>query len=192
MERPRSKNFIALYIHEDAALGLVRAPTAKRVGFSQCGDVLWAAIDHGDAIQMTAIFRGQRADKRRAPAWIKTMIGVERAETTKASVDHPKFVVAIPCKLVDVDVAGDVNAARKITGVVLSRRLQLWRHRRHVAVLPDGVGAADRQSVVISGDAHRLSKCSEVSVEFAVIVADDDGFTRLISGNDQANSQLVK
>jgi hypothetical protein len=51
------------------------------------------------------------------------MLRVERAETTEAGVDDPKLVVAIPRKLMDVDVAGDVNAARQIAGVVLARRL---------------------------------------------------------------------
>jgi hypothetical protein len=72
------------------------------------------------------------------------MLGVERAETTEAGVDDPKLVVAIARQLVDVDVAGDMNPARQIAGVVLAHRLQLFRQRRHVAVLPDGVGAADR------------------------------------------------
>jgi hypothetical protein len=120
------------------------------------------------------------------------MICVERAETTEAGVDCPELVLVIPRQLVDIDVASDVNAARKVATIMLSRRLQLLRHRRHVAVLPNSVGAADSQPSMIGGDAHRLGECSEVSIERAVIVADDDGFARLISGNDQANSQLGK
>ena len=121
--KPAKQDFIALYVHQDAASGLVRSPTAGCVGFSQGGDVLGMTIDHGDAIEMTAVFRGQSADKRRAPARMKTMLGVERAKTTEAGVDDPKLVVAVPRKLVDVDVAGDMNAARQIAGVVLGRRL---------------------------------------------------------------------
>src|SRR4029077_17647083 len=142
--KPAEQDFIGFYVTQDAASGLVRAPTAGCVGFSQRGDVFRASIDHGDAIEMTTIFRGQSADKWRAPARMKTMLGVERAEATEAGVDDPKLVVAIPRKLVDVDVAGDMNAARQIAGVQLAHRLQLFRQRRHVAVLPDGVSAADR------------------------------------------------
>jgi hypothetical protein len=120
------------------------------------------------------------------------MLWVERAETTEAGVDHPKLVIAIPGKLVDVDVAGYMNPARQIAGVVLARRLELFRHRRHVAVLPDGVCAADRQPGRVGHDTHWLGECSEMSVEPAVVVADHDGLARLISGNDQAYPQLVE
>ena len=75
---------------------------------------------------------------------------------------------------------------------MLTRRFQLFRHRRHIAVLPDGISAADRQSVLIGDDAHRFRECSEVSIEFSVVVAHDDRFARLISRNDQADSELVK
>src|SRR4030095_9083239 len=183
---------IALYVHQDAAFRLVRSPTTGCVGFSQGGDVLGMAIDHGDAIEVTAVFRGYRADKRRPPARIKTMLRVERAEATEAGVDDPKVVVAIPRKLVDIDIAGDMNTARQIAGVVLARRLQLFRQRGHVAVLPDGVSATDRQPGMVGDDSHRLRECSEVSIEPAVIVADDNGFARLISRDDQADPQLVK
>ena len=64
------------------------------------------------------------------------MLCVERAETTEAGVDHPELAGAVPRQLVDVDVAGDMNAAWQIAGIVLAWRLELFRHRRHVAVLP--------------------------------------------------------
>ena len=41
-------------------------------------------------------------------------------------------------------------------------------------------------------DTHRLSKCSEVSVECAVVTSHDDRFTRLISGDDQTDPELLK
>src|SRR5215467_10406715 len=114
---PAKQDFISLYVHQDAAPGFVRAPARGCVGFAQRGDIFGAAIDYGQAVQMTAVFGGQCADKRRAPARIETMIGVERAETTETSVDNPKLVIAVACKLVDVDVTGDMNPARQITGV---------------------------------------------------------------------------
>src|SRR6185436_13435499 len=95
------QDFIALDIHQDAAFGFVFTPARERIGFSQCGDVLGTTIDDGETIQMTAVFRSQRADKSRAPARMETMLGVERAETTEAGVDQPELVVAVPRKLVD-------------------------------------------------------------------------------------------
>ena len=120
------------------------------------------------------------------------MLGVERAKTAEPSVDDPKLVVDISRELVDVDVAGDMNPPWKIAGVVLTRRFQLFRHRRHIAVFPDGIGAADRQSVLIGDDAHRFCECSEVSVERAVVVAHNYRFARLISRNDQADLKLLE
>src|SRR5262245_35818355 len=120
------------------------------------------------------------------------MLGVERAETTEAGVDDPKVVVAVPCKLVDIDVAGYMNAARQIASVVLPRRLELLRQRRHVAVLPDGIGAADCEPGRVGDDTHGLRECSKVSVEPSVIIADDDGLASLVGRNDQADPQLVK
>src|SRR5947207_8123466 len=92
------QDFIVIHIHQDPALGLVLTPAGERVGFAQCGDVLRATIDDGEAIKMTAVFRGQRTDKRRTPARMKTMLRVERAKTTEAGVDDPKLVVPIPRK----------------------------------------------------------------------------------------------
>ena len=41
-------------------------------------------------------------------------------------------------------------------------------------------------------DAHRLCERSEVSVECAVVVANDNGFARLVSRNDQADLKLLE
>ena len=120
------------------------------------------------------------------------MIGIERAETAEAGVDDPKLVVVIPSELVDVDVARDMNASRQIAGVVLARRLELFGQCRHVAILPDGVGAADCQAGMIGDDTHGFGECSEMSVEPAVIVSNDDGLTCLISGNDKADPESVE
>src|SRR5262245_63636361 len=108
------------------------------------------------------------------------MLRIQRAETTEAGVDDPEFVGAVPGKLVDVDVTGYVYAARQIACVVLARRLELFRQSRHVAILPDGVSAADCQPGCVGDDAHGLGECSAVSVESSVIVACKDGLSRLM------------
>src|SRR6476660_2771526 len=141
---------------------------------------------------MTAIFGSQCTNKRGSPARIETVIGVKGAKATEASVDYPQLIVAASRELVDVDVAGDMNPARQIAGVVLTRWVQLFRDRRHIAILPDGVSTTDRQPVLIGDDAHRLHECSEVSVERTVVVANDDGFARLVSRNDQADLKLLE
>src|SRR5262249_53343003 len=120
------------------------------------------------------------------------MLGVECTEATEPAVDDPKLVGAVPRKLVDVDVTGYVYAARQIACVVLARRFELFRQRRHVAILPDGVGAADRQPIRVGYDTHRLGGCSKGGVKPTVVVAGEDGLTRLIGGDDQADPQLVE
>src|ERR1051325_10025427 len=138
------QDVIALHIDQHAAPGLVRSPTAERVGFAQGSDVFRMPIDYGQAVEMTAVLGGQGADERRAPTGIETVLGVESAKTTEASVNHPQLVVDISRELMDVDIASDMNAARQIAGVVLAHRFELFRHRRHIAILPDGVSATDR------------------------------------------------
>ena len=113
----------------------------------------------------------------------ETMIGVERAETTETSVDDPKLVVATPSQFMDVDVTGDMNAARKIAGVVFARRLQLLRHRRHVAIVPDGVAAAYREAGIIGGNAHGFGERSEMGVQHIAIGADENDFPGLVGGD---------
>ncbi len=92
----------------------------------------------------------------------------------------------------DVDVAGDVDAARQIGGVVLAGRLQLAGHGGHVAVVPDGVGAADGQPGGVGGDAHRLVEGAEVGVDRVLVIADEDDLARLIGGNDKTDSKRVE
>ena len=92
----------------------------------------------------------------------------------------------------NVDVAGDVDTAGKIAPVVLALGLELLRHGGHVVVLPDGIGAADRQPVRVGGDAHRLGKRPEVGIQAAAIVADHDHLACLVRGDDQTDSELVE
>src|SRR5262249_60244367 len=117
---------------------------------------------------------------------------IARAGTTGAGVDDREFVGAVPGRVVDVDVTGYVYAARQIACVVLARRFELFRQRRHVAILPDGVGAADRQPIRVGYDTHRLGECSEGGREPALVGADDDGLTRLIRGDDQTDPQPIE
>ncbi len=94
----------------------------------------------------------------------------------------------------DVDVAGDVDAARQPGGVVLALRLQLAGHGGHVAVIPDSVGAADGQPRRVHGDAHRLVERPEVGVDRARlgVIADEDDLARLIGADDEADAGLLQ
>ena len=60
---------------------------------------------------MTAIFRGQGADKRRPPARHEAMLGIERTQATEAGVHQPEFMVARIRQFVNVDVAGDMDTS---------------------------------------------------------------------------------
>jgi hypothetical protein len=92
------------------------------------------------------------------------VITVQGAQTRKARVDDPQFVVVIIGHLVDIDVAGDVDAAREITSVVLARRFYLGRDRGHVAVVPNGVRATDGEPCVIGCDAHGSGERAKVRI----------------------------
>src|SRR5262245_27729609 len=85
-----------------------------------------------------------------------------------------------------------MNATREIAGVMFARRLQLLRYRWHVAIVPDGVGTTDSEAVVIRGDPHRFAEGVEVRVEGAAVLTDQNDFAGLISGDHEADLQLLK
>ena len=92
------------------------------------------------------------------------MLGIKRAKTAETGVDQPQFILCIPAKLVNIDVASDVDAARNVTCVMLAGRLQFLRHGRHVVVFPDGVAATDGQPGIIGGNTHRFGEGSEIAL----------------------------
>ncbi|MGH8525898.1 MAG: hypothetical protein ACREXY_17325, partial [Gammaproteobacteria bacterium] len=52
-------------------------------------------------------------------------------------------------QFVDIDVAGDVDAPGQIAAIVFPGRSDLLRHGRHVAVIPDRIGAPDGEPCAI-------------------------------------------
>jgi hypothetical protein len=102
------------------------------------------------------------------------VVGIERTETAKPGIHDPELILLVPGQLMNIDVAGDVDAPGKITTIVFTRRLQLLRHGGLVAVVPHRVGAANLQPQRIGGNPHGLGKAAEVGVEDALIVADQN------------------
>ncbi len=199
MDSPRSSTLFFVDVHQDAAIGLVDAPPGRRVGFAQRGDVARPPVDRRQPVQMTAVLGGERGDEMRAPARMKAVIDVQRAEAAEACVDQPQLIVVVPRHFVDVDVAGDMNAARQATGVVLAGRIEPGGDRRHVAVFPDGPGAADGQAVVADGDAHGFVEVTEMRVDGvacgrtageAVIAANENHLAGLVGRYHEADVQL--
>ena len=141
---------------------------------------------------MTAVFRRQRADKRRPPAGGEAVVGIQRTQAAEAGVDHPEFVVPVIGHFMNVDIARDMHAAGHIAGVMFARRVQFRGHRRHVAVVPHGVGAADGQAGAVGRNAHGFGKGAEVGVERAAVVAHHNDFARLIGGDEQTDVQAVE
>ena len=92
----------------------------------------------------------------------------------------------------NVDVSGDVDPPREIAGVMLPHRVQFGGHRRHIAVVPDGVGTADGQAGAVGGNAHGLGKGAEVGVESTAVVAHHDDFARLIGRDHETDVQAVE
>jgi hypothetical protein len=115
------------------------------------------------------------------------MIGIERTETAKAGIHDPKLILLVPGQFVNIDVAGDVDAPGKITAIVFTRRLQLLRHGRLVAVVPHRVGAANRQPQRIGSNPHGLGKAAEMGVDDALVVADQNNLAGLVGGDDQTD-----
>src|SRR4051812_17522726 len=100
--------------HQAAAARFGLAPPVTGVGVTKCGRVARLAVDERDAIEMTAVFSGKRADERRSPARDEAVVWAERAQAREARVDEPQLVriLTSPADFVDADVAGDVAGAR--------------------------------------------------------------------------------
>ncbi len=141
---------------------------------------------------MTAVFRRQRADKGGPPAGGEAVVGIQRTQAAEAGVDHPQFVVPVIGHFMNVDIARDMNTAGEIAGVMCTRRVQFRGHRRHVAVVPHGVGAADGQAGAVSRNAHGFGKGAEVGVEGAAVVAHHNDFARLVGRDHETDVQAVK
>ena len=141
---------------------------------------------------MAAVFRRQGADKGRAPAGREAVLRVQCAQAAKAGVDDPERVATVVGQLMDVNVAGDVEAPGEITGVMRAHRLEFVRHGGHIVVIPHRVAAPNGEAARVSGKAHGLGKGSEMRVEDAVVVPRHNDFARLVGGDHQADAQLGK
>jgi hypothetical protein len=84
------------------------------------------------------------------------------------------------------------TAAGQVAGIRCARGLQLRRDSRQIAVVPDGVAAANSQPVRIHRNPHRFGKGAKVRVERAAVVAYEDDFARLVGGDDEAELELRK
>ena len=76
----------------------------------------------------------------------------------------------IPLKT-NVDVAGDVDTAREVAGIVLTVWLQFLGDGRHVTEIPDGLRATDGEAIALYSDAHRFLERPKVGVDHPVVVA---------------------
>ena len=123
---------------------------------------------------------------------------IECAETTKARVDQPEFIFGVVGHFVDVDVAGDMDCPWQVTGVVFARRLQLTRHRRHIAQIAHALLPPDREARPGGTPMHRhphgLIKVAKVGVKALglLVITHQDHLARLIGRDDQADPRLVK
>ncbi len=179
-------------IHHDAAAGLLRPPGAGRVGLAQCRHVPRTAVNHAQAVEVTAVGRLQRGHERRPPTRREACRAVERAQAREPRVDHPQFLAGAPGHLVDLDVAGDVAGAGQKAGVMAAGRLELGRDGRDVHVLPDLDRRADRQPIVEQCQSHRCLKGAEVGIEVFPLVADHHQLARLVGGDQERGAQASK
>src|SRR5205823_3653833 len=81
--QPVHQYLTARYLHEDAAILLVRAPTGGTIGPAQSGDIAWLPVRQAESVQMTAILRGQGSNERWLPAWHEAMQRVAGGQAGK-------------------------------------------------------------------------------------------------------------
>src|SRR2546422_9975914 len=92
----------------------------------------------------------------------------------------------------NINIARDMNAAGHVAGIVFARRVQFGGHGGHIAVVPDGVGAANGQAGAVGGHAHGFGEGTEVGVEDAPVSAYHNDFACLVGGDDDAEVEALK
>jgi len=190
--QPAQDDLVALNVHEDPAARLVGPPATGGIGLAQSGHVLGPPRRHRQPVQVAAVLRRQRAEERRTPAGIEAVRDIEGAEAPEPGVDEEQFIPVVIGHLVDVDVAGDMDAARQVAGVVLAQGLELGRHGGDVAVIPDGISAADGEPGAVRGDPHGFAEAAEMGVEHVTVRAQHDELARLVGGDHETDPELSK
>jgi hypothetical protein len=185
-------------VQQHAAVGLVGAPAAHRVGFAERRDVARSAVAHCEAVQVAAIFRCVRRHERRTPARMEAVLDVERAKAREARVHQPEPGVVGPRHLVNVDVAGEVDAAQCVTRIVPAGRFEPGGGTGHVVVLPHGVRATDGETAALLAQPHRSIEGAEMRVQrnrrpgvvpARAVRANEDHAAGLIGRDEQAAVQ---
>ena len=107
--------------HDPAGLALT--PAVPAVGPAQGGHVLGPPVDHGEAVEVAAVLRGERGNERRPPTRHEAVVGRRSGKAREARVDRPELVTGAR-EFVHADVASTWHRARA------GSRRRAWRADR--------------------------------------------------------------
>ena len=91
----------------------------------------------------------------------------------------------------DIHVAGSVDRARQVAGIMFAVGLRFVSLGGHMAAVPDRVGAAGDQTAVGRGKAHRFLKAAEIGVD-SDILSDQDDVSGPVGGDSKPYARRVK
>ena len=150
--------------------------------------------DHSETVEMAAVLWREFRDEPRPPAGHKAVVLVVRAQAREGRVGKPQLVAPVD-HLVDLHIARHVQRPRQETSIVLARRFEPWRNRRHIAELDDLLGRADGQTLIAHSQAHWLVEVPKMRVDqigILGVTADYHKLAGLVGGDQERHPKLVK
>src|SRR5664279_5690355 len=95
--------FIFVYIHYQSVCFHSIAPAFGSSCLPKHAYILWHFIHHGHTIQMAEIATFKRHDKRRHPAWLKTISIINSYQARKQGIYSPQPAFFVPIHIVYIN-----------------------------------------------------------------------------------------
>ena len=176
------------HVEHGAAVVAHLAPPTRFIGGCHHGDEGRGSVSHRQAVEVTAVLRGQLGDERRPPARHEAVAGVEAGQAGEESVDDPQVRLAAvsgsPGDLVALDLAGDGRGAWQPAPVVAASGRNRGGELGVVPQRPDLPLACHRDPVRSDGDTHGPVEPAEGEGQLPISHTDGHELTGLI-GRDQ-------
>ena len=179
-------------VDDQPVVGFAGPPAAGFIGGTECRHERRAPGNHGQAVEVAAVFWGKGRDESGSPARHETVLGIDRCQAREPGVHEPQLAARVIGHVVDRYVSGDVAAKGEVARIVRSGRLELGGHRRLVAVLDDLPLGSHGQAVGADCDAHRARQESEVGVDHPVVVAQCDQTPALIRRDEETDPRALQ
>jgi hypothetical protein len=105
-------DLVRLDVDDDSLGKRTAVPAACNVRLADCGDIFGPAVDHPKPVEVAAVFGDQLGDELGFPDRPKAIHGIQHSQAGMTCVHEYWAAFAINADFVDVNVSGNVRAAR--------------------------------------------------------------------------------